>query len=828
MPSAPRPHIHSSFTLLESLWTDFGYAARLMRKQPGFTAVAVLTLALGIGATTAIFSLVEGVLLRPLPYPQPERLVRIWDSHPGKGIARTGSASGNIRDWRERAESFAGLAAWYSMGRTLVAQDRVEVILVAQVTEDFFNVLGVRPLLGHTFTPEETARSSFSSAAAPTGADPVMILGYRLWRDAFGGDPDIVGRAVSLERRSFRIVGVMPQGFHSPGAQEQAWIPWTIAESPFRDQRYLTAAARLKPGVTLAQAQSEMSAIAADLAAAFPEPNQGWQVQVVPLAADVVADARLALLVLLAGVGCVLLIACGNVAGLQLVRAAGRGRETAVRLALGASPRRLLRQHLVEGALLAAAGGGLGITLAAWGLTILKALAVQIPRVEEVGLSLAALGLALGLVTLAAVVCGSAPALLQPRGGLALTLQREGTRGTPSRGSQRLRGVLVAGQVALAVVLLAGAGLLVRSFLELHRVDVGFNARNVLVSPIFLDAQQYPTSEKVRAYYAELMARLTALPGVVSAGGATALPSSPLGPDFARPVWAEGRQRRDDERHADVRMATAGYLETMGMRVVRGRAFTIADTPDSVRVVMVNEALARRLWPGEDAVGQRLVVDYSTAGTYPYEVVGVVGDVRFYGFRSEPREEIYLSHAQRSYLILNVAVRTAGDPQAMIPEVRRILRTLDPEKPAQSILLLEDLLGRTVARDRLAMLLLGGFASTALLLAMLGIYGVMAQRAGQRVHEFGIRMALGAERTHIVRLVAAQGLRLTLAGLAAGLMGAVWLTGLVEGMLFGVRPSDPMTFAVVIVVLVAAALTACALPALRAGRTDPAVALRDE
>ncbi len=813
---------------LESVGADFRYGARTLRRQPGFTLVAILTLALGIGANAAIFSLVEGVLLRPLPYPQPEQLVRLWDSNPAKGIARTGSASANVRDWRERAKSFLGLAAWYSVGRTLVTEDRAEVVLVGQVTADFFAVFGVRPLLGHTFTVEETARGTFNNAAAPTGPDPVLILSYPLWKDAFGGDPAIVGKTVSLERRSFRVVGVMPQDFRAPESLQQAWIPWSLAEARARDQRYLIAAGRLKPGITLAQAQAEMGAIATELAAAFPEPNAGWQVHVAPLAEDVVGEARLVLLVLLGGVGCVLLIACANVAGLQLVRATSRGHETTVRLALGASAGRLLRQHLAESLLLSAVGGAAGVALAAWGLAAVRGWAVDIPRLDEVGLNGAVLAFSFGMVVLATILCGIAPALLHPRAELAGALQREGTRGTSSRGSQQTRGLLVVGQVALAVVLLSGAGLLVRSFAELNRVDPGFHPRNVLVLPIFLDIQQYSTGAKVRAYYAQLIEKLTALPGVESAGGATALPASPLGPDFARPVWADGQQPQEDQRHADVRMATPEYFRTLGMRILRGRAFSPSDTPESQPVVMVNETLARQVWPGEDAVGKRLVVDYSTAGTYPYEVVGVVGDIRFHGLRSEPRPEIYLPHAQRSYLILNMAVRTADEPRALIPGVHRVLRELDPGKPAHSVTPLEELLARTVARDRFAMLLLGGFAATALLLATLGIYGTLAQRAEQRVREFGIRMALGARRGDIVGLMAGQGLRLTLTGVAVGLLGAAWLTRLLEGMLFGVRPSDPLTFAAVVLLLGAAALVACALPALRAGRTDPAIALRHQ
>ena len=565
-----------------------------------------------------------------------------------------------------------------------------------QLWEDHAHLARVMGMFHRTFTEEETDRATFSRAAGPTGTDPVVVLSHRVWRQHFGADPEVVGKTLSLERQRWKVLGVMPAGFAMPEAGIDLFIPWSFLGDRSRGAHFLGAVARLAPGATQAQAQAELSAVVAELGKEYPETNEGWGVHLVPLHDDMVEGSRQALLVLLGAVAFVLLIACVNVANFQLARAGERRREVAVRTALGASRMRLVRQFLVENLVLSFVGGGLGVVLAFWSVGLLKAWSPgAIPRLEEVGLDATVLGFTFLLAILTGLLFGMAPALEGTRADVASGLKEEGARGaTAGRGRRRLRRILVVSEVSIALLLLVGAALLLRSFANLRAVDPGFDAENVLVLPIFLNNQAYDSGEKTRGYYARLMESLEALPGVVKAGGATALPASPLGPDFARPFWREGDiPSPGGGVRADIRMATPGYFETLGLKVVSGRAFSENDRPDSPRVLMVNETLARRTWVGEEPVGKRLVVDYGSAGTYPYEVVGVVNDVHFYGPRSAPRPEVYFPHAQRSYLILNVAVRTAVDPESLIPQVRRAVLGVDPDQPAHSILPLTKLLG---------------------------------------------------------------------------------------------------------------------------------------
>jgi predicted permease len=652
----------------------------------------------------------------------------------------------------------------------------------------------------------------------------VVVLAHGFWQSRFGGDLRVVGRTLVLERRPARVVGVMPAGFAMPSPEVQVFMPWGLAGDEPRDQHYVSGLARLAPGTSLPRAEEELRAVAAALAREHPPTNEGWSVRLVSLQDDVVGDSGRTLLVLLGAVGLVLLVACANVALLSLARGLERGHEASVRLALGATRGRLLRQFLMEPLVVALAGGLLGVVLAFAGIALLKQSPAGLPRIHEVALDPQAVLFAGTATLLAALLSGLPPAWRRTRAEPASDLA-----GTPIRvaGGERhlLRDGLVVAEVAMAVVLLAAASLLVRSYKRLQAVDPGFDPRGVLVAPIFLDMETYGRGGKSRVYYASLIERLTALPGVVSAGGATALPASPLGPDFERPVWPE--ERANDEsvrRPAWVRMVTADYVRTLGMKVVEGRGFDGRDSPEGARTVILSESLARRLWP-EGAVGRRLVVDYSTAGTYPYDVVGVVNDVRFGGPRTEPRLEIYLPHAQRPYLVLNVAVRTAGDPRYLAPAVRRVLRELDPGKPAHGLHSLEDLLGATYSRDRHAMLVLSTFAGVAVLLALLGVHGVLAHRVRERTREIGIRMAIGANHAHLLRWVAGHGLRLTLVGVAVGSLLAAASARLVSGLLFGVSPTDPVA-ALSLVALPLVGLLVSLLPAWRATRIDAAEVLR--
>jgi putative ABC transport system permease protein len=812
--------------MLEQLAKDIVYAWRVLRRAPGQTLLSVATIGVSIAVSTVLFALIDGVVLRPLPYPGADRLVGIADTNLALGVDRTGAASGNIDDWRRESSSFDGIAGYYTMGRTLSADTDADVILTAQVSADFFPLSHVEPILGRTFTQAEIRAAQFNTAAAPIGADPVVMLGHELWQQRFGGDPGIIDRAVNFERRTFRVVGVMPPGFALPAAGVQAWIPWDLSGDRPRDQHYLGAIGRLRPDVSVAQADQELKQVAANLGREYPETNEGWSVRVSPLAEEVVGDSARVLWILFAAVGLVLLVACANVALLSVMRGLDRSVETAVRLALGSTAGRLLRQSWTESLMLALIGGAVGVGLAAGGMRLIPRLVSDFPRLEEVALSARVLWFAFGVTTLAAVLSGLLPAWRGARTEPASGLHTGSVRTTAAARQHRVRDGLVVAQVALALVLLCGSGLLVRSFLALRAADPGFDSAGVLVAPIFLDSQAYGTGAQSRAYYDALFTQLEALPGVRAVGGATTLPTSPLGPEFDLPVWPEGSPDDRDRIQAAVRMATPGYFDALRLEIADGRPFDARDHPEAPPVVMVSATLANRLWPAQTAVGQSLAVDYSTAGTAAYEVVGVVGDVSFQGPRSEPRAEIYLPHAQRSYLIMHVAIRSAGDPRALIPAVRAVLRDVDPLKPAYGLTPLDDLLGATMVRDQQAMVALLAFAAAAVFLAMLGVYGVLSARVRERHQEIGVRMALGADRSQFVGWVARGGLRLLGAGALLGLLATWPLSGLLASFLYGVQPTDPTTAVVVVVVLFAVGSLAMCLPSWRATRVDPVAVLR--
>jgi putative ABC transport system permease protein len=633
---------------LEQGGRELTQAARVLLRSPGLTLLSILTMGVGIGVSAVLFALVNGIVLTPLRYPDADRLVRIFDTNQTAGIERTGVASGNIDDWRRGASSFTGIAGYYAMGRTVSANESAEVVLTAQVSDDFFSIAGVPPTLGRTFTADEVRRAVFSSAAAPTGPDPVVVISHAMWRDRFGAARDVIGKSLVLDRRPFAIVGVMPDGLALPEAGVRLWIPWNIsadlaASAAFRsvssprDQHYLGAIARLRSDVSIDQAQDQLNGVAGDLSVKYPETNRGWGIRLSPLAVETVGDTATVLWVLLAAVGLFLLVACANVALLSLMRGLDRSDETAVRLALGASSTRLLREFMAESMLLAGAGGLLGVVIAAAGLRVLPVLSADLPRLDEVSLDDRTLLFIAAITLFTGVLSGLPQAWRRSRTTEVTSFGGFGARTTAGSGRHALRDAIVIAQVALAAVLLAGSGLLVRSYLHLRTTDPGFDPRGVLVAPVFLDSQAYNSGEKSRAYYRTLFERLSAIPGVVAVGGATTVPTSPLGPDFERPVWPEGvAADRARQLPASVRMVTPGYFPVMKLRVVDGRAIDERDQPASPRVIMVSETLAKRLWPGQRVVGRQLVVDYSTAGTYPYEVVGVVADTRFRGPRSEP------------------------------------------------------------------------------------------------------------------------------------------------------------------------------------------------
>jgi putative ABC transport system permease protein len=811
---------------LDTLVRDATHALRALRRRPAFAAAFLLTVALGVGASTALFAVVHGVVLAPLPLPEAERLVRIYDTNPAKGVARTGVTTGNLADWRRRARGFDGIVGAYTMGRTLTLGAESEVVISAQVTEGFFELVGVRPALGRSFAVEETRAALFNTAAAPIAADPVVVLSHRLWQRRFGGDPSVLGRTVLVERRPMRVVGVAAAGFGLPSADVDLFLPWGLPENPPRDQHYLTGLARVARGTSLDEAAAELRRVAATLAVEHPRTNEGWSVALVPLHEDLVGGVRAPLLFLLLAAALVLVVGSANVALLSLARGLEQLPEASLRQALGASRARLVRQFLMEPLLVSAAGGALGVLLAASALRLLKQAGTGLSRLNEVGLGPEPLAVAAAATALSALVAGLPAALRLSRADPAPGIVRAAGRVAGAAGRHRLRDGLVVLEVASAVALLAGAALLVRSYERLRAVDPGYEPRGVLIAPVFLDMEHYGSGDRSSAYYQTLLERLRALPGVVAAGAATALPASPLGPDFERPVWPE-EQPQDERarRPAWVRMVTTDYFRTLGIRLVAGRPFGAEDGPRAPRRALLSEGLALRLFPGASAVGRRVVIDYSMAGTYPYEIVGVVGDVRFSGPRTEPRHEIYLAHAQRPYLVMNVAVRGEGDARLLAPAVRRVLHELDPAKPAHGIHDLAQLTGATYARDRYLTLSLSAFALAAVLLALVGVHGVLAHRVRERTREIGVRIALGASGGVLVRWVAAQGLRLVLAGLALGALVSALLARVLAGLLFGTSPLDPAALVAMVTLPVVALLVSLG-PAWRAARTDPAAVLR--
>jgi putative ABC transport system permease protein len=801
---------------LDALGQDARYSWRRLARSPGFTAVAVITLGLGIGANSAIFSVVNAVLMRPLPYAESERLVGVFSVETGPMVM----SGPDFMDIREQAGLFEGLAAYDTETRTLTGAGDAERVAVGAVTPGFFEVLRVRPVLGRTFRPEEME----------PGQDRVALLSHGFWLDRFGGDPGVLGRTIALSGRTHEVVGVVPPGFDLPPGRA-LWVP-IVNEGMFADSRramYLSVVGRLGAGVTLAEADAEVSTIAARLEAAYPETNIGYGATVRPMRDVVVGDARAPLLVLLGAVGLVLLIACANVANLLLARAAGREGEFSVRAALGAGKGRLVRHLLTESVMLGALGGALGLVLAFVGTRALLALGPEgIPRLDEVGVDGTVLAFTAAAALLTGILFGLAPALQVARANLASSI-REGARGTPGGRGNRLRSGLVVAQTALAVVLLVGAGLLLGSFARMTQVDPGFHSDGVLTFPLSLPEAAYPEDAQVRDFYGRFLERLETVPGVRSADAV--VPGLAGGQSFSLGFTVDGREPLPpgESQSMQARVATAGYFSTVGIPLRRGRAFTEWDREDAPGVLVLNEAAVRQYFPNEDPLGQRITLGWSRDGVQVGgEVVGIVGDVRHFGLTSEPFPEVYIPHAQVPNAGMTLVLRTAGDPLAVAGPVRAALRELDPSLAAGTFVPLEDQLSSSVAQPRFYALLLGLFAAVALTLAAVGILGVMSYLVAQRTRELGIRMALGADARDVHRLVIGRGMLLTFAGLALGIPATLALTRLIESQLYGVEPGDPVIFVAVILLLTAVAFFSTYIPSRRATRIDPMVALRGE
>jgi len=811
---------------METLLQDVRYGFRMLRKSPGFTAVALVVLTVGIGANVAIFSVVNTVLLRPLPFHDPGHLVMLWESLPGIGYGQLGTSSGEYLDYRDHNRVFSGIAGYKNDTANLTGSGQPERIHITQASANLFSVLGVQPSIGRTYTVEEDR----------PGAGKVAVLSYGLWKRRYGGDRGILGRTVDLDGQPYTVIGVMPGSFQFPfstlpySEQAELWVPvaFTPDEIADRVREFGTfTVGRLKPGVSLQQAQEDVTRVAAEFQKQYPQIYSG-NIYVKPavssLAGDIVGKVRPMLLVLLGAVGFVLLIACANLANLLLARATTRSREMAVRAALGASQTRLLRQFLTESLLLAGAGGALGLFAAFWLVRLLVAFGPErVPRLQDVAIDPAVLAFAVTISATTGILFGIAPAWRSSRRELQSALKEASTRAGASREKLRLRNGLVVLETACSLLLLVGAGLLVNSFIRVLRVPPGFNPNGVLIARTQFDDTRYPKAELCGVAERLIIARLRQLPGVESAGFVTNLPlADPRGIGFR----IEGGPA-NEFHNADNALVSEGYFQAIGIPLLRGRGFREQDTASTPLVAVINQTLARTYFSGTDPIGKQLL----WGDRAPFTIVGVAGDVRFSALDADVAPMIYMSNFQVSSGVSRHAVfvvRTAGDPANLASAASQTIWSVDKDLPVFGVITMNEVLAASVAQRRFSMSLLGGFAVLALLMAAIGLYGVLSYSVSQRMHEMGLRMALGANPRDLMRLVVGQGMRVVLAGVAAGLLASFAATRLLSGMLFGVSPLDPFTFATVAVVLVAAALLASFLPARRATRVDPMVALRYE
>jgi len=808
---------------VEAVGQEVRLGARGLRKSPGFAVVAVATLALGIGANTAMFSVVNAVLLRPLPFREPDRLVTIWASVPRRHRDQVPTSLLDYLDWRRQATGFASLAAFTDLTLNLGGAEHPEHLAAFEVSANLFPTLGVAPALGRNFQPDEDRR----------GGPRVVILGDRLWRRRFGADPGIVGKGVTLNGRGYTVVGVMPAGFEFPIQAEpgQLFVPLLqddLALMWRREGREVFTLARLRPGGAVARARAEMATIARRLASQYPESNTGFGATVLPWREQLAGKSRLALLVLLGGVGFLLLIACANLANLFLTRAAARRRELAIRAALGASRLRLVRQLLVETLLVALAGGAAGVLLAAAGVRLATGwLPADIPRLGESRVDLGVLLFAAAQSLATGLLFGLQPAVRAARPVLADTLH-DAARGSAGKRQRSAQKLLVAAEVALALVLTTGAGLLLESFSHLLAVAPGFRAERLLAVPIDLARERYPRREQQRSFAAQLLERARQLPGASAAAVVFPLP---LTSRVAFPIEVPGRPPAPGERlGAYFRAVSPGYFATMGIPVVSGRDFSGRDRGGTAPVAVVNRTMARRFWPGQSPLGERLTItdpvhDHERIAA---EIVGVVGDVQHAGLDAPAGSEMYLPFEQCPFLWMHLVVHTAVPPEALAAAVAGQVRALDPDTPVGAVATLDQMLARSLAPRRFQSLLLGAFALLAVALTAIGIWGVASSSVAQRRREMGIRMALGARPADLLWLVLSEGGRLGLAGVAAGVAGALALTRLLGGLLFGVTPTDPATFAGGAALVLAITLAASWFPARHAMGADPVAALRQE
>lgn len=815
---------------METVTKDIVYGLRQLRKRPGFTAVAIVTLALGIGANTAIFSVVNAVLLRPLPFKDPDRLVRVWHTPPAKsfpGLTTFSVSAANYIDWQRENHVFERMAIYSYHGLTLTGVAQPQQVDAIAVGSGFFETLGVPPLLGRIFSPEEDQ----------PGRTNEVILSYRFWQEHFGSNRDIVGHNITMDGQNFLVAGVMPESFRFPDIA-QMWTPmgWTDEEKAVRGEHHSVVIARLKNGVDLKQAQAEMNTISSRLEQLYPVDDKGWGAVVAPLQQDLVSDVRPALLVLLGAVAFVLLIACANVANLALARAFSRQKEIAIRTALGASASRVLRQVLTESLVLALFGGALGLIVAHFGERfILAFLANQLPGTVIARLDLSVLVFTLGISVLTGVFAGIFPAVRLAKSDVNQALKQGFGRTDASSGSRRTRSILVVAEVALSLVLLVGAGLMIRSFQQLQSVAPGFDSHGVLTMTAAVSRSRFQEPQGYIQFFEQVLQRVRTLPGVESAGVVDDIPLDNGGSH--QPISIEGQPAvaMADQPEVDVRMISPGYMRAMRTPILRGRDLDSQDVAGSPATVLISQSMAERFWPGENAIGKRLTLTFSPEQVR--EVVGIVGDVKLDGLdQSRPSTTLYVPLDQLSSspkfafhsFPMELVVRSATSPANMVSAVTNAVHEVDPNIPVRDISTMDDVVSKSLSQPRFNMLLLGIFSGLAVVLAAIGIYSVLSYSVRQRVPEIGVRLALGARLADVLRLVVMEGMKPALTGVAIGIAAALALGRVMASLVYQVKPSDPLTFVAVAALLGFIALLACVIPAYRASRVDLVIALRNE
>jgi predicted permease len=812
---------------METLFKDVRHGIRSLLKHPGFTTIAVVTLALGIGANTAIFSVINAVLLRPLPYHEPDRLVTIWEEMPQRGMYEIPVSFANLRDWVDQTKTLDQISAYTFTNLNLSGVGEPARLGAVRSSANLFSLVGAAPLLGRLFLPEEDKE----------GANRVVILGHALWQSRFGSDSAIIGRSLTLDNQKHTVVGVMPSGFQFPvgfgylgkvlNDPIDLYVPLAATGKELGRGHYsFFAMGRLKPGITIDQARAEMTTIEGRLEQQYPDTNTGIGIKLVPTQEQTVKAIRPALLVLLGAVAFLLLIACANIANLMLARGASRQKELAIRAALGASRLRVVRLLLSESLMLSLAGGCLGLLLAVWGTNALVALAPDnIPRLNEVGVDARVFGFTLAVSLVTGIVFGLVPALHAAKPDLNEAL-KEGLRGSMGSASgKRTRSVLVVVEVALSLVLIIGAGLMIKSFLRLQQMNIGFNPDHVLAVSVSLPSSRYPEDRQQVAFFQEALERLQSLPGIQSAGATTGLPLTLdiHGSDFR--IEGHPEPEAGKEMIINTRSVSPGYFGTLGISLIKGRDFSDRDKSEAPAAAIINDELARIYFSGEDPIGKRISFDDRQSWI---SIVGIIGDVKQLGLDSSAKPEVYFPYLQVVAPEMSLVIRTSSNPLSLAAALKSQIQMIDKDLPIDDAKTMQQLLAESSSGRRFNMLLLSVFAAVALVLAIVGIYGVMSYTVARRTHEIGIRVAVGAQPLDVFRMVIGQGMKLAIIGVACGLAGAFGLTRLMTTMLFGVEPTDPATFVSIAVLLTGVTLVACYIPARRATKVDPLVALRYE